>query len=159
MVFIPHTATDQEVLTIVRHWVDVLAKEDYAAFFSELGYAMLYRFDCPGDEAIRQQIKKYRSPDFYPGVTDFKVTDWRLAQGGNPNPKLKAIRYKPNDIKIAGAIQFDLPLNNQWSDLTADFVYFDNPNFRQGYVLGLEEIQSFAQWQRDVDEWDAKNEN
>jgi hypothetical protein len=154
MVFIPHQATDEEILTIVRRWVDVLASEDYAKVFAELGYAMLYRFDCSGGEAIQRQIKNYRSPDLYPGVTDFKVTDWRSAKGGNPNPKQKTIRYKPNDIKLAGAIDFDLPLNGQWSDLTANFVYFDNNDSQQGYVLGLEEIRSVAQMQRD-----SKNED
>jgi hypothetical protein len=158
MVFIPHKATNEEILTIVRQWIDVLAKEDYATVFAELGYSMLYRFDCPGNEAIRREIKKYRSPDLYPGATDFKVTDWRLAKGGNPNPKQYVVRYKPNDVKLAGAIEFDLPLNGHWSDLAADFVFFNN-DYEQGYVLRLEEIQSFTQWQRDVDERDAKNES
>jgi hypothetical protein len=124
MIFIPHRAIDQDVLTIVRQWVDVLAKEDYATVFAELGYSMLYQYDCPSEEVLRRKIKNYRSPDFYPGVTDFKVTAWRLAKGGNPKPKQKVIRYKPNSVKLAGAVEFDLPLNGRWSDLQADFVFF-----------------------------------
>jgi hypothetical protein len=159
MVFIPHKATDEEILTIVRQWIDVLASEDYAKVFTELGYLMSPYFDCSGDEAIRQEIKEYRSPEFYPDVTDFKVTNWRTAEGGNPKPNQFVVRYKPSDLKIAGAVGFDLPLNGKWSDLTADFVFFDNEEFREGYFLRLEQIQSFAQRQRDADEWDAKNEN
>ena len=147
MIFIPHKASDQDILTIVRQWIDVLAKEDYAAVFAELSY--MTAFNDPGNEVIQRQIKNYRSPDLYPGVTDFKVTDWRLAKGGKPNPRQTVIRYKPNDTKLAGAVEFDLPLNGKWSDLTADLVFFDNAEFREGYVLALEEIQSIVQRQRE----------
>lgn len=150
MVFIPHKATDEEILTIVRQWIDVLASEDYATVFSELGYSRSPYFDCSGGEAIRREIKKYRSPEFYPDVTDFKVTDSRIVKGGNPKPKQIVIRYKPNNLKMAGAVEFDLPINGQWSDLAADFVFFDNDNYREGYLLRLEEIQSFTQWQRET---------
>jgi len=150
MVFIPHKATDEEILTIVRQWVDVLASEDYAKVFAELGYSMSPYFDCSGDEAIRQEIKNYRSPELYPGVTDFKVTDWLLAKGGNPSPKQSIVRFKPNDTKLAGAIQFDLPMNGKWSDLQADFVLFDDGEFRNDSILTLEEIQSLAQRQRET---------
>jgi hypothetical protein len=148
MVFIPHKATDEEILTIVRQWVEVLASEDYAKVFAEISY--LINNNCPNEEIIRLQIKNYRSPDLYPGVTDFKVTNWRLASGGNPNAKQKVVRFKPNNVKLAGAIEFDLPLNGKWSDLQADFVFFDNDKFQQGYVLALEEIQSVAQRQREI---------
>jgi hypothetical protein len=149
MVFIPHQATDEEILTIVRQWIDVLASEDYAKVFAELGYLMSPYFDCSGGEAICQEIKKYRSPEFYPDVTDFKVTDWRTARGGNLKPTKYVKRYKPSSLKMMGAIGFDLPLNGKWSDLTADFVFFDNEKFPEGYVLCLEQIDSNSQWQRE----------
>jgi hypothetical protein len=148
MVFIPRKATDEEILTIVRQWVEVLATEDYAKVFAELSYLMAY--NCPGDKAICRQIKNYRSPEFYPNVTDFKVTNWRTTKGGNPNPSRYVTRYKIDSTKLAGAIGFDLPLNGKWSDLTADFVFFENEEFTQGYVLALEEIQSVAQRQREI---------
>jgi hypothetical protein len=148
MVFIPHKATDEEILTIVRQWIDVLVSGDYANVFAELGYSMSPYFDCSGDEAIRQEIKNYRSSEFYPNVTDFKVSDWRTAQGGNPKPTKYVKRYKLNNTKLAGAVGFDLPLNSKWSNLSADFVFFDTEKFREGHVLCLEEIQSVAQPQR-----------
>ncbi len=151
MVFIPRKATDEEILTIVRQWVDVLASEDYAKVFAELGYSMSPYFSCSGAEAIRQEIQNYRSPEFYPNITDFKVTDWRLAAGGNLEPKKHVVRYKSNDSQMAGAVGFDLPLNGKWSDLQADFVYFDKKEFQQGYVLALEEIHSFMQEQRETE--------
>ena len=150
MVFIPHIATDEKILTIIRQWVEVLAAEDYKKVFAELGYSMSPYFDCSGGEAIRQEITRYRSPEFYPGVTDFKVTDWRTANGGNPKPNQFVTRYKSNDLKMAGSIGFDLPMNGKWSDLAADFVFYDNENYREGYLLRLEEIQSSTQRQRET---------
>jgi hypothetical protein len=152
MVFIPHKATDEEILNIVRQWVDVLASEDYSKVFAELGYSMAPYFSCSGADAIRQEIKNYRSPEFYPNVTDFKVTDWQSAKGGNPKPNQFVIRYKSDGGHLAGAVGFDLPINGKWSDLQADFVFFNNENYRDGYVLGLEEIQSFGQRRRDDDQ-------
>lgn len=140
MVVIPRTASDNQVLTIVREWIDVLAREDYEAIFQALGYAVA--FDRPGAVCIRNEIKQYRSPKLYPGVEEFTVTGWRTALGGNPSPLQLVTRYKPNRTGLAGAVDFDLPLNGRWSDLTANFVFFEPKIEGDGYVLSLEEIGS-----------------
>jgi hypothetical protein len=139
LIILPRNSNEEQILNIVRQWVDVLAKQDYELVFSELKYAVA--FDTPGAECIESEIKRYRSTNYFPGVEEFNVTDWRTAVGGNPLPLQKVIWYKPNDSKLAGAIAFDLPLNGKWSDLTADFVFseIDHP---KGYVLCLEQIDS-----------------
>jgi hypothetical protein len=144
MVLIPKNATNEEVLDIIRKWVGVLATEDYEAVVRELGYLVSYS-SSPAErtEDLRIQIKRYVSPEYFPGVTDFVVTDWRTAQGGNPKPLSTVTWYKPNSGGLRGAVEFDLPLNGKWSDLTADFVFFENNN--QGYSLALEEIFSRKQ--------------
>lgn len=148
---IPRDATDQEILEIVHHWIDVLAREGYGEIFDALGYSMLYQYEVPGKEAIRSAIKRYRSPEFFPNVENFVVTDWRTAKGGNPRPDQKIVRYKPGQ-GLRGAISVDLPLNGKWSDLEADFVWFENSDPSKGYPLRLEEISSFAQTQREIDD-------
>jgi hypothetical protein len=138
MVVIPQAASDSQVLTIVLQWIDVLAREDYEAIFHAVGYAVA--FDRPGAACIENQIKQYRSDKLYPGVTVFTVTDWRAAYGGNPSPLQLVSRYKSNSTGLAGAVDFDLPLNGRWSDLTASFVFCE-PEIEGGdYVLSLEEI-------------------
>ena len=128
------------MLTIIRDWIDVLAREDYEAAFHAVGYAIA--FDRPGAACIQDQIKQYRSAKLYPGVTEFAVTDWRTAHGGNPSPLKLVTRYKSNSTGLAGAADFDLPLNGLWSDLTASFVFCE-PKIEGGdYVLSLEEIRS-----------------
>jgi hypothetical protein len=139
MILVPPEASDDQLLAIVRGWLDALAREEYAAVFASLGYALSY--GRPGAECIERKIKSYRSATYYPGVTDFVVTDWRTARGGNPTP-LQLVRwYEPNDIGIRATVELDLPLNGLWSDLEADFVLFENKvNPSQGHILCLEEI-------------------
>jgi hypothetical protein len=146
MILVPKNATNNEVLDIIRKWVDVLAAEDYEAVVRELGFPAGF-YSSPA-ECLRAQIKRYVSPEYFPGVTDFVVTNWRSAHGGNPEPRSTVIWYKPGS-ELRGAVSFDLPLNGKWSDLTADFVFFENNN--EGYSLALEDIFSRKQLQGEVE--------
>ncbi len=147
MVIVPQNASNEEVLHIVRKWVDVLAAEDYESVVKELGF-LTGSYSSPA-ECLRAQIKRYVSPEYFPGVTDFVVTDWRTASRGNPEPLRVVTSYQPNSTGLRGAVGFDLPLNGKWSDLTANFVFFDYNN--EGYSLALEEIRSLKQLQRETE--------
>jgi hypothetical protein len=146
---VPRNATDESVLNIVRGWVDVLAKKDYQKVFENLGHSI--SFAEPSAESIRKAVEAYRSPEYYPGVSAFAVSDWRTARGGNAEPKREVVWFKPNSVRMRGAVAFDLPLNGQWSDLTADFVMFESDAPNSGYNLRLEEIHSWKQTQRDIE--------
>ena len=148
--FIPRDASDEQVLDIVRGWVDVLAREDYEVAAMALGYALAW--GEPKAQCIRNEIKRYRSPEYYPDIENFTVTDWRTASGGNPKPEQNVIWYAPNNARLRGAVSFDLPVNGKWSDLTAHFVFFENDNPNEGYFLGLEEICSWVQRQREIED-------
>lgn len=154
MVLVPHNATNDAVLDIIRKWIDVLAKEDYETVVEELGF--LTGYDSRA-EWLRTQIKRYVSPEYFPGVTDFVVTDWRLAQGGNPEPQKWVEWYSPNTLDLRGAVGFDLPLNGKWSDLTAHFVFFEHDN--ENYTLALEDIMSIKQLGQEFEEFERGNEN
>lgn len=137
--------SDEEVMKAVLQWVDVLVSDDYDAFGAALGYSFE---DGTPAECIRRAVADYRSPELYPGVDSFSVTDWREARGGNSEPRQKIIWYEPNASMLAGAISIDLPLNGRWSDLQADFVLFDrDPD--AGFELRLEEIYSWKQRARE----------
>ena len=140
MTLVPRGASEDQVLDLVRSWIDVLARQDYEAVATNLGYALA--FGRPRSECIREAIEGYRCAAYYPGVKEFLVTDWRTARGGNPDRKQEVVWYKPNASGLVGAVAFDLPLNGCWSTLTADFVFCENSNSSEGYPLGLEEIQS-----------------
>jgi hypothetical protein len=132
--------TEFGLLEITRYWVSVLAREDYDAVFNALGFSMAYQTpEITGADRIKSEIKNYRSEHYYPGVTDFSVSNWDNANGGNPNPCRLVRFYKPNDLKIVATIEFDLPLNGKWSDLQASFVVFEIVN--NGYALFCEDIR------------------
>jgi hypothetical protein len=141
VVIIPRQASDSDVLAIVRDWVDVLARKDYEAFFQSLGCGVAIG-QPPGAAIIRHEIAAYRSVRIYPGIDEFVVTDWRTAVGGKLSPMHQVTRYKPNDLGLAGAVDFDLPLNGRWSDLAANFVFRETQQDGGGYVLSLEDFSS-----------------
>lgn len=140
MVRVPVSATDDELLALVRTWLDALAAERYELLFEELGYAMAYD---GGATAIRRDIERYRSSRYFPGVDSFRVSDWRTALGGNPKPTALVRRYAFNpQLPIIATVEVDLPLNGKWSDLEADFVVtVQGPAEREG-VLCLEDISA-----------------
>ena len=72
-------------------------------------------------------------------------------EGGNPEAQQKVIWYSTNLPRLKGPVTFDLPLNGRWSDLTAEFVFFDNDDPTEGYPLCLEEVESWEQYQRDLE--------
>ena len=135
---LPRTTTEEELLDAVRRWVEVLASEDYESVFESLGYAM--RYERPGANAIRDDIARYRSTRYFPGVEQFKVSNWRTAKAGNPSPIARVTWYRPNATGLVAAVDFDLPLNGKWSDLTANFVLFNADG--DCYSLSLEDISS-----------------
>lgn len=140
MVNVSRTATDDQLLQVVRSWLDVLAAADYEKVFESLGYSMAWG---EGAQAIRRDIEKYRSPEFYPGVSEFRVTDWRSAVGGNPEPKVLIRRYKYMEgLPIVATVELDLPLNGRWSDLEADFIVIARSPHDTDGVLHLEDICS-----------------
>jgi hypothetical protein len=150
MVLIPKNASDEHVLDTVHYWIDVLAEQDYQRVYSELGYLLEWgelRADC-----LRQRIQGYRSPTFYPDVEQFVVTNSRTAKGGNPSPARAVTWYRPSAHPLSGDVAFDLPLNNAWSDLRADFVWFRGDYPGGSYKLALEEISS---WRQDLQDPDA----
>lgn len=154
MFYVPRKASNKQVLDLVKEWVDLLTKEDYDA--AAAAVLSVYGDGIVKPEFLRDDIKNYRSPEYYPGVEDFTVTDWRTAQKGNPEAQQKVIWYNPNASRLKGAVTFDLPLNGRWSDLTAEFVFFDNDDPAEGYILCLEEIQCWEQVQREMEASEAK---
>ena len=103
--FVRRDASDDEVLNLVRNWIDALARAEYESVAHALGYALA--FGRPEHECIREAIRGYRSTTYYPGIDRFVVTDWRTACGGNESRKQEVVRYKPNSTRLVGAVAFD----------------------------------------------------
>ena len=89
---------------------------------------------------MREAIEGYRSLKFFPNIDDFKVSDWRLATGGNPEPTRAIVWSEENTVGIVVSVCVHLPLNGAWSDLAADFLLFERVDRPGQYQLCLEEI-------------------
>ena len=120
MIILPLDAKDEDVLQVVCSWVELLAQGKYDEAYSLLTYA-------PGEgwtpELIRILIANYGSLEPFADGRTFHVTSL------HDNPTLPEGRLKPyKDVEWAeeregsvGWVHFDLPLNGEFSDLTAVF--------------------------------------
>ena len=133
-------ASDAELMELVKRSLDLLAEGNYDLVFQQLGYALAFG---EGASAIRRAIESYRSPQFFPDVMEFHVTDWRSASGGNPEPLALVRRYSYSvSLPIVATIEIHLPLNGKWSDLEADFVVMVKTAADREGVLRLEDISA-----------------
>jgi hypothetical protein len=143
MIYAPPNPTDEQLIDVVRHWIDLVANREFQKAFDLYSYRMApLRPELTGAESIAIDIERYRSASLFPGETRFSVTDWREATGGNPAPTQKIVWYKANDIGISCVISVNLPLNGKWSGLLAEFLLYDfQPGL--GYLVELEDISFY----------------
>jgi len=139
----------EPLLALAWCWVDVLAEEDYEKVFREIGWLRSFG---RGAEGIRREIERYRDAVYFPDETTFRVTDWRVAKGGNPEPKVLVQRFVPDEsLPLVAAVAIDLPLNGRWSRLEADFVAFADLKTKNEAVFCLEDFWSPQDQESDGD--------
>jgi hypothetical protein len=106
-------STDEDILAAVREWISLLAREEYVD-------AHQFTFHADNDywtpESLKLIIQNYGSPEPYPDGRTFRVTRVESATGDS---------YHQAEIRREalnrGRVWYDLPLNGEWSDLTAIF--------------------------------------
>jgi hypothetical protein len=126
--------SDDDILHFVEAWMDDLARGDYAAAFQRTEHDPYYEWT---PDLMRSVIHGYGLPEPHPCGTVFSVTSRQSALGGPPR------RTVDRDAICPGALAevwYDLPLNGQWSDLTATFRIEPRDN---GSVVVLQEIHVF----------------
>jgi hypothetical protein len=111
---LPVGATDDEVLAAVREWAALLAAERYDEAYDFLAHA-------PGEHwtpaLLRAVVENYGSPAPRRDGRRVQVTPIETA-GGGPAPRHEVDREAVSPDEVA-SVWFDLPLNGEWSDLTA----------------------------------------
>jgi hypothetical protein len=123
---LPPDASDSEILDAVRAWADALAAEDYAG--------ALTLVDAGPDwtpELLCTVITNYGSVEPMRDGSTYRVTPLRTAHGGS------APRHRVDRDGERTWICFDLPLNGEWSDLTATF---DVVRRNDGLSLVLDDV-------------------
>ena len=139
---IPLTATDDEILGVVREWAAALANSDYEAAFALTDQDPYHQWT---PELIKAVIQGYGLPEPRRDGQVFRVTPMDSAKGG-AQPR-HAVEYfdvprfiEGTDQMVIGEVWFDLPVNGEWSDLTANF---EVRRDKTGILLVLNEIHVF----------------
>ncbi|HEY1341314.1 MAG TPA: hypothetical protein VGF59_27580 [Bryobacteraceae bacterium] len=123
---LPPDAADSQILDAVRAWVVALAAEDYAG-----ALVLVEAGPHWTPELLRTVIANYGSIEPMRDGSTYRVTPPGSARGGPP-PR-HAVARAGDRISV----WFDLPLNGEWSDLTATF---DVVRRHGGLVLVLDDV-------------------
>lgn len=121
--------SDAEIIAAIERWVDDLASYDYESAFGRTEHDSYYGWTPALIEAV---IQGYGLPE--PAHDGPFVVTARLSASGQPRVIIE--RDEAADDVLAH-VSYDLPLNGEWSDLTATFVVERRPS---GAVIVLHEI-------------------
>jgi hypothetical protein len=107
--------SDKEILRFVEGWIDDLARGDYAGAFRRTEHDPYYGWT---PDLMRSVVEGYGLPEPHPGGEVFAVTPRKSATGGPPQ---RIVDRDAVRKKALAEVLYDLPLNGEWSDLTATF--------------------------------------
>lgn len=110
-------ASDKEILDAVREWVDLLAAEQYESAFARVRARGHWSV-----ELLRTVIGSYGSPEPRPGRAHrvSRVAD-AAGRGQHDVQRFDPVVDETSGGLLVGVVQFDLPVDGSWSDLTAIF--------------------------------------
>lgn len=117
MKLIPKSASDDDILSIVREWTALLAQDDYEGAFKITRHDDYYQWT---PELISTVIKNYGSIEPLEDGHVCQVTPIESATGDN------SPRHEVDRTCDPWKVWFDLPLDGEWSDLTATFSVFQD---------------------------------
>ena len=136
----PFDATDGAILEIAFAWLDLLVEERYQEAFDATWHSTE---DTWTPELMRRMISNYGS--LHPHWTGHVFRPSRPAEERSVRqPSRDVTRYSSDRLltdivpRVVGEVWFDLPLNGEWSDLTATF---DLTEWDGGLVLALSDIR------------------
>jgi hypothetical protein len=106
--------SDDEILAAVRKWIDYLAADDYETALTRTELDPYYQWT---PTLLRAVVGSYGTPSKALAAREWKVTPGTLA-GGSPQVRVERIYVPPGALAY---VEHSLPLDGQWSDLTAAF--------------------------------------
>jgi hypothetical protein len=119
MIRLPRNASDEQILDVIRAWVELLAQERYEEAFQMLLYHPAEHWS---PELIKTIITNYGFIEPREDGATFKVTSLKDNPEGQPFHGVEWYGDDPNGpTEYLGMAAFILPLNGEWSDVTAMF--------------------------------------
>ncbi len=135
MIRLPRNATDEQILDVIRAWVELLAQERYEDAFQMLRYHPAEHWS---PALIRAVVTNYGFIEPRKDGATFKVTSLKDNPEGEAFHGVEWYGDDPNKpAEYLGVAAFTLPLNGEWSDVTA---MFDIVEEGGGLVLELDDI-------------------
>jgi hypothetical protein len=125
---------DEELLQLVGAWIDDLARGDYESAFARTKHDPYYGWT---PALIERVIDGYGLPEPHPSGVRYAVTDRAAARG---TPRLRHVDREGVRSPVIARVEHDLPLNGEWSDLTASFRVEQTV---EGVKIFLEEIHVY----------------
>jgi hypothetical protein len=125
MLDFPLNTTDEAILEGVRRWIDLLAAEQY-----DQAVRCLYQPSDMGQtwtpSLLKSLITNYGFIEPRTDGKTYRVTSPSSTTLGRSHP-YQDVEWFPHDSAqasrgVAGFVTFDLPLNGEWSDVTATFL-------------------------------------
>ncbi|WP_152912503.1 hypothetical protein [Candidatus Rhodobacter oscarellae] len=132
----PKTASNEELLDGVRKWVDLLSENRFSEAYNLTAHDSYYAWT---PELIQSVVAGYGMPH-EPGDHVYGISKISQTEGG-PSPRWEVDRWQDAEPSSRiGFVSFDLPLDGEWSDLTATFEVMQ---VKEQFVLVLQDIHVF----------------
>jgi hypothetical protein len=116
-------ASDEAILDLVREWVSFIAEGDFESAYQLSAHDQYYGWT---PDLMRTVIQNYGSVEPMPSGQKFVVTHIKDTTGGSKprhevNRLDRTLEVQSANSAVVANVWFDLPLNGEWSDLTATF--------------------------------------
>lgn len=132
----PKTASDEDLLSGARKWVDLLAEARSADAFMLTAHDSYYSWT---PDLIQSVIAGCGLPHEL-GNHKYRISKTSETKGG-PSPRWEVDRWQEAEPSSRiGFVWIDLPVEGEWSDLTATFEVLQHDNH---LVLVLNDIRVF----------------
>lgn len=136
MQVLPTNASDAMILDLVYQWVNLIATEQIEEAQALLSTQTAITQWTP--ELIQELIAAYEFPNHSASELPARITPIATARIDDISPRHTIDRWQSPDASgIVGSVEFDLPINGVWSDLTALFWIKQYP---EGIALELNDI-------------------
>jgi hypothetical protein len=136
-------ASTAEILKAVEGWVNLLEQEDYERAYAYTEQDEQYQWT---PDLIQSVIYSYGFQVLHSHDEFYRITPVNTDSAGNRSPRQEVDFYQEplleeaKEAAIIGQVWYDLPLNGEWSDLTATFKVVRRETY---LTLELAEIRVF----------------
>lgn len=131
---LPENASNEDILNLVREWVELLAADNFEAAGAMLQHSLGEPWT---PDFLRMWISNYGWHDPMKDGSTFRVTSCKSATGRENHYQDVNRLDVPAASSFTGDVMFSLPLNGEWSDLTALFWILKAGGF---LVLQLDDV-------------------